>query len=125
MALLEDVNSIAAETDCQAGFISKGISMACFYYARCLHEGRGVQKDEVASKSFYTKVRQLFIAFVTTPSPNQKSGGTHPTGILSCLYTISSHSLQNALLFHISFQSCKFDREMCARLQDSVQKGEI
>ena len=64
VALLEDVNSIAAETDCQAGFISKGISMACFYYARCLHEGRGVQKDEVESKSFYTKVRQLFIAFV-------------------------------------------------------------
>ena len=64
VALLEDVNSIAAETDCQAGFISKGISMACFYYARCLHEGRGVQKDEVESKSFYTKVCELFIAFI-------------------------------------------------------------
>ena len=102
--------------------------MACFYYARCLHEGRCVQKDEVESKSFYTKVWQLYIAFVITPSPlpqTRKVGGTRPTGMHSCLYTISSHSLQNALLFHIPFQSCKFDREMCARLQDSVQKGEI
>ena len=75
VALLEDVNSIAAETDCQAGFISKGISMACFYYARCLQEGRGVQKDEVESKTFYTKVGRLHVCTCNS-------------------YPIASHSLQ-------------------------------
>ncbi len=62
VALLEDVQQIAAETDCQAGYIAKGISMACFYYGRCLHEGHGIQKDPAEAKKLYSKVTILIVS---------------------------------------------------------------
>ena len=64
VALLEDVQQIAAETDCQAGYIAKGISMACFYYGRCLHEGHGIQKDPTEAKKLYSKVSILILFIV-------------------------------------------------------------
>ena len=44
------------ETDCLPSYISKGIAMGCFYYARCLHEGHGVTKDIEKAKLYYSKV---------------------------------------------------------------------
>jgi hypothetical protein len=33
--------------------------MGCFYYARCLHEGHGVKKNEDEAKKYYSKVSVL------------------------------------------------------------------
>jgi TPR repeat protein len=51
----EDTAYISQETDCMEEYIKKGISMACFYYARCLSLGRGVQEDEHLAKSLYSQ----------------------------------------------------------------------
>ncbi|XP_045189586.2 LRP2-binding protein-like isoform X2 [Mercenaria mercenaria] len=56
---LSDVALIAKETDCLPTYICRGIAMACFYYARCLHEGFGVKKDEKDAKRFYTRSYQF------------------------------------------------------------------
>ena len=56
VALLEDPHQISVETDCLPMYICKGISIACFYYARCLHQGIGMPKDEETAKKFYSKV---------------------------------------------------------------------
>lgn len=53
---LTDVEKISLETDCLVQYINKGISMASFYYARCLALGRGVQKDEEEAKKYYSLV---------------------------------------------------------------------
>lgn len=55
VAMLNDVNMIALETDCVASYVAKGISMACFYYARCLAEGLGVKQDRVRAKEMYSR----------------------------------------------------------------------
>lgn len=47
---------IAHVTDCLPEFISKGMAMASFYYARCLQLGLGITKDEEAAKHYYSKV---------------------------------------------------------------------
>ena len=54
---LDNPEQIAAETDCLPSFVAKGIAMACFYYARCLHLGLGIKKNEELAKQFYSKVR--------------------------------------------------------------------
>ena len=51
-----DISTIAEETDCLESYVSKGIAMGCFYYARCLHVGKGVKNDEETAKEYYTKV---------------------------------------------------------------------
>ncbi|CAH1257626.1 LRP2BP [Branchiostoma lanceolatum] len=51
----EDVQTIAAHTDCIPGFIAKGIAMACFLYARCLHMGHGVRQNKEEAKTYYSK----------------------------------------------------------------------
>ena len=56
VAVLNDVQLIAQETDCLPGYISKGISMACFYFARCLAGGLGVKQDQPRAKEFYSRV---------------------------------------------------------------------
>ena len=53
---MTNVEQIADETDCVSAYISKGIAMACFYYARCLHLGRSTKKDEAEAKLYYSKV---------------------------------------------------------------------
>ncbi|KAL4231349.1 LRP2 binding protein [Mactra antiquata] len=55
VAQLSDVQLIAKETDCLPSYISKGIGMACFYYARCLHEGLGAKKDEKEASKYYSR----------------------------------------------------------------------
>ncbi|KAL3863322.1 hypothetical protein ACJMK2_005084 [Sinanodonta woodiana] len=59
VAQLKDVDLIAKETGCVASYIKKGISMAAFYHARCLHEGLGVKKDPVEAKKSYSLSYQL------------------------------------------------------------------
>ena len=56
MSLFEDVNQIAHETECLPSFVAKGISMACFYYARCLQLGLGVKKNADECKKYYSRV---------------------------------------------------------------------
>ncbi|XP_048747336.1 LRP2-binding protein-like [Ostrea edulis] len=53
-----DVSRLAEEIGCLPSYIAKGISMGCFYYARCLHEGHGVRKNEDEAKMFYSKSYQ-------------------------------------------------------------------
>ncbi|OBS64716.1 hypothetical protein A6R68_06741, partial [Neotoma lepida] len=52
---VHDIPMIAHITDCLPEFISKGMAMASFYYARCLQLGLGITKDEVAAKHYYSK----------------------------------------------------------------------
>lgn len=56
---LSDINLIARETDCLSSYIRKGIALSCFYYARCLHEGFGVKKDEAEAKKYYSRCYQF------------------------------------------------------------------
>lgn len=56
---LSDISLIARETDCLPSYIRKGIAIACFYYARCLHEGYGTKKDENEAKHLYSKCYQF------------------------------------------------------------------
>ncbi|KAL7981912.1 hypothetical protein Chor_000969 [Crotalus horridus] len=54
----DNVEKIAEETDCLPFYISRGLAMASFYLARCLHLGRGTQQDIAAAKNYYSKVRK-------------------------------------------------------------------
>lgn len=47
---------LAKMTDCLPTYIAKGVAMAAFYLARCLHLGRGVQQDQAAAKKYYSMV---------------------------------------------------------------------
>lgn len=52
---LQDVEQIASETNCQAAYIAKGISMACFFYARALQMGHGVKPNKEDAQKYYTR----------------------------------------------------------------------
>lgn len=52
---LEDPNRLAKQTGCLPVFICKGIALACFYYGRCLHLGKVVDKDEKMALKLYSK----------------------------------------------------------------------
>jgi len=52
---LEDVAEVSRQTGCMPEYIRKGISMASFYYARCLSLGRGVLKDEFEAKRLFSQ----------------------------------------------------------------------
>ncbi|XP_036620664.1 LRP2-binding protein isoform X2 [Trichosurus vulpecula] len=54
-----DVPTIAQITDCLPEYITKGIAMASFYYARCLQLGLGVPKDEAEARNYYSKACRL------------------------------------------------------------------
>lgn len=51
---LPSVEEISMETGCLPQYISKGVAMACFYYARSLTLGRGVQKDTAEAQKYYS-----------------------------------------------------------------------
>ncbi|XP_066504959.1 LRP2-binding protein isoform X2 [Hoplias malabaricus] len=51
----EDINGIAKCTGCLPEYISKGIAIACFYYARCLQLGRGLPQNREKAEHFYQK----------------------------------------------------------------------
>ncbi|XP_068951977.1 LRP2-binding protein isoform X2 [Petaurus breviceps papuanus] len=50
-----DVPTIAQMTDCLPEYITKGIAMASFYYARCLQLGLGIIKNEAEARKYYSK----------------------------------------------------------------------
>ncbi|KAM7328659.1 hypothetical protein ACRRTK_012751 [Alexandromys fortis] len=52
---VHDIPMIAHVTDCLPEFISKGMAMASFYYARCLQLGLGITKDEASARHYYSK----------------------------------------------------------------------
>ncbi|XP_001368974.2 LRP2-binding protein [Monodelphis domestica] len=54
-----DVPTIAQITDCLPEYITKGIAMASFYYARCLQLGLGIPKNETEAKKYYSKACRL------------------------------------------------------------------
>ena len=56
VAQLCNVDEIAEETGCQANFVRKGISMACFYYARCLDKQLGIKNSKELAKQYYSRV---------------------------------------------------------------------
>ncbi|KAG9272589.1 LRP2-binding protein isoform X1 [Astyanax mexicanus] len=51
----EDISAIAKSTGCLPEYISKGIAIALFYYARCLQLGRGVPLDMETAQQYYAK----------------------------------------------------------------------
>ncbi|XP_065592632.1 LRP2-binding protein isoform X2 [Cyrtonyx montezumae] len=51
----DNIEMLATMTDCLPAYIAKGIAMAAFYLARCLHLGRGVEQDEAAARKYYSK----------------------------------------------------------------------
>lgn len=59
VAQFSDVERLAEETGCLPSYIAKGISMGCFYYARCLQEGHGVRRNEAEAKRYYSKSYQF------------------------------------------------------------------
>jgi len=56
VSLFEDAADVSRRTDCVEEYIKKGISMACFYYARCLSLGRGVQQDDDEANKYFSQV---------------------------------------------------------------------
>ncbi|XP_001634827.2 LRP2-binding protein [Nematostella vectensis] len=59
VADLDDVMAIARETECLPKYVAKGISLGSFVYARCLHHGFGVDKDEKNALRFYSRAAQF------------------------------------------------------------------
>ncbi|XP_038611163.1 LRP2-binding protein isoform X3 [Tachyglossus aculeatus] len=54
-----NIPRIAALTDCLPTYIAKGMAIAAFYHARCLHLGLGLNKDEVAARRYYSRACEL------------------------------------------------------------------
>jgi hypothetical protein len=67
VAALKNIPLIAEETDCLAGYIRKGISMACFFYARCLAMGLGIKQDMVLAREFYSWVSSATLTLTHVP----------------------------------------------------------
>ena len=57
VTLLTDIEKISEDTACMKAFIKKGIAIASFIYARCLHLGRAVKKNEQMASNYYKLVR--------------------------------------------------------------------
>ncbi|XP_018416797.1 PREDICTED: LRP2-binding protein [Nanorana parkeri] len=51
----DNIDLCAKSTDCLPTYASKGIAIANFYLARCLHLGLGLKPDMAAAKKCYTK----------------------------------------------------------------------
>ncbi|KAL6480322.1 hypothetical protein MHYP_G00113550 [Metynnis hypsauchen] len=55
LSLLANVNAISKCTGCLPEYINKGITIALFYYARCLQLGLGVPQNKEKAQNYYTK----------------------------------------------------------------------
>jgi len=53
---INDAADVSRRTDCMEEYVKKGIALACFYYARCLSLGVGIQHDEDEAKRFFSRV---------------------------------------------------------------------
>ncbi|XP_062380332.1 LRP2-binding protein [Sardina pilchardus] len=55
----QDTCAIARETDCVPEFVAKGITMALFYYGRCLQLGHGAPQDKAQAELCFSKAVKL------------------------------------------------------------------
>ncbi|XP_077079900.1 LRP2-binding protein isoform X3 [Siphateles boraxobius] len=55
----EDTSAIARHTGCLEEFIRKGITIAMFYFARCLYLGRGVLQNRDRAKRYFTQAARM------------------------------------------------------------------
>ncbi|NXI68547.1 LR2BP protein, partial [Anseranas semipalmata] len=51
----DNIDTLAEMTDCLPTYVAKGVAMAAFYLARCLHRGLGVQQDQATPYSLFSK----------------------------------------------------------------------
>ena len=57
--MLNDVDRISKETHCIKGYIARGISLANFILARCLHLGKGTKQDTNKAQYHYRRVSYI------------------------------------------------------------------
>ncbi|XP_056328695.1 LRP2-binding protein [Danio aesculapii] len=55
----KDTGAIAQHTGCLEEYIRKGIAIGMFYYARCLHLGRGTQQNRDKAKHYCTQAVRI------------------------------------------------------------------
>lgn len=55
IAQTEDVKAAAEKIGLLLAFVRRGVALGCFYYARCLQTGRGVQKNESEAVQYFKK----------------------------------------------------------------------
>ncbi|KAM8940433.1 LRP2-binding protein isoform 2-T2 [Pelodytes ibericus] len=55
----DNIDLLAKESDCLPLYIAKGLAMATFYLARCLHLGLGINEDYAAARKLYGKACHL------------------------------------------------------------------
>ncbi|XP_068134806.1 LRP2-binding protein isoform X2 [Hyperolius riggenbachi] len=55
----DNIGMLAQSADCLLKYTGKGIAIASFYLARCLHLGLGVNQDTAAAKQYYTQALLL------------------------------------------------------------------
>ncbi|CAL8077139.1 unnamed protein product [Calicophoron daubneyi] len=55
IAVCDSMNKESKSPEVQKTFTERAKAMACFIYARCLHQGLGIEKDEKLAAEFYSK----------------------------------------------------------------------
>lgn len=70
VAQTESLEEAAEKTGCLLEFIRRGVALGCFYYARCLHTGKGVQKNDSEAQKFFSKA--VSVCPETASELNQK-----------------------------------------------------
>ncbi|OCT96902.1 hypothetical protein XELAEV_18009119mg [Xenopus laevis] len=55
----DNIELLVNTTDCLPSYTVKGVAIATFYFARCLHLGLGIKQDSTAAKQLYSKAAQL------------------------------------------------------------------
>ncbi|KAK6298196.1 hypothetical protein J4Q44_G00312510 [Coregonus suidteri] len=55
----DDIAAIARVTDCLPEYVTKGVAIALFYYARCLELGKGVPQSKEQAWQYFTKAALL------------------------------------------------------------------
>lgn len=56
VAQTESLEEAAEKSGCLIEYIRRGVALGCFYYARCLYTGKGVQKNENEAHKYFAKV---------------------------------------------------------------------
>jgi hypothetical protein len=57
VTFLTDIEKISDDTSCTKAFIKKGKDIASFIYARCIHLGKAVKKNEQIASNYYKLVK--------------------------------------------------------------------
>ena len=66
VAQTESLEDAAEKSGCLLEFIRRGVALGCFYYARCLHTGKGVQKNETEAQKYFNKVSR-YVVYILYP----------------------------------------------------------